>query len=241
MTNGILAVQPNATPALISLGIYNSLLGLSNARIDGLEKNAMTAAPAVVMRNCGVHVAFHDDDGFFGRTMRSSRTATAYTLPNPWPTSLDTDPICDARAPGTQIPTSVSVSSASYNLTGPVAPDSIVTAFGNHLATTTVTAPTNPWPTTLGGVQVSVTDNTGTVTIAPTAPGLYSANTRGSGVAAGYYLRVTSVGAPRDGLLFDPQTRADTGMRGGPVAQSQYQGLDQINLGPLTSRLGYGQ
>lgn len=27
----------------------------------------------------------------------------------------------------------------------------------------------------------------------------------------------------------------------GPVAQGQYQGLDQINLGPLPLRIGYGQ
>jgi hypothetical protein len=26
----------------------------------------------------------------------------------------------------------------------------------------------------------------------------------------------------------------------GPVAQGQYQGLDQINLGPLPLRIGYG-
>ncbi len=38
-----------------------------------------------------------------------------------------------------------------------------------------------------------------------------------------------------EGLLFDPLTKAV------PVAQGQYQGLDQINLGPLPVRIGPGQ
>jgi uncharacterized protein (TIGR03437 family) len=111
------------------------------------------------------------------------------------------------------------------------------------------------------------------VTVATTAPGVYSANSQGKGVAAATYLRINSRGDRSEGLLFDPNTKADTGvpaaagdqiylilygtgMRGGkatatvggvevpvtgPVAQSQYPGLDQINLGPLPLRIGYGQ
>lgn len=102
---------------------------------------------------------------------------------------------------------------------------------------------------------------------------VYSANERGQGVAAATYLRIAANGVRNEGFLFNPVTKADTGvpvrpgdqiylilyatgLRGGPatatvggfsvpvagpVAQGQYQGLDQINLGPLPLRIGMGQ
>jgi len=49
----------------------------------------------------------------------------------------------------------------------PVAPDSIVATFGANLSSATATATTTPWPTTLGGLQVTVTDSRGTARNAP--------------------------------------------------------------------------
>lgn len=51
---------------------------------------------------------------------------------------------------------------ASYGL-GPVAPDSITSAFGENLAAVTVLAPSNSLPNELGGMTVGVTDSTGAV------------------------------------------------------------------------------
>jgi len=55
------------------------------------------------------------------------------------------------------------VSAASFEA-GPVAPGSLGTAFslfGTPLATSTATAPTTTWPTTLGGAMVTVRDSSG--------------------------------------------------------------------------------
>jgi len=221
------------------------------------------------------------------------------------------DSICEAKAPtAPPAPSIATVSSASYKLDAAVAPESIVATFGAGLSAATATATTTPWPTTLGGLQVTVTDSRGaarlaplyyvsptqllylipagtatgtaqiaigsqrhTVQVAATAPSIYSASQNGNGVAAATFIRVTARGERTEGLLFDASTKEPapipvaagdqiylllygTGMRGGPatatvggvavpivgpVAQGQYQGLDQINLGPLPLRIGAGQ
>jgi hypothetical protein len=55
----------------------------------------------------------------------------------------------------TQQVTITSAASASVGL----APESLATATGMNLATGTATAQSVPWPTTLGGVTVQVTDS----------------------------------------------------------------------------------
>ena len=65
------------------------------------------------------------------------------------------------------MPSVVTISSASYALGSPVAPESIVATFGANLAAATATATTNPWPTTLGGLQITVTDSRCTARLAP--------------------------------------------------------------------------
>lgn len=129
---------------------------------------------------------------------------------------------------------SVSATSAASFTSGAVAPGSIVTLFGTGLASSTVSASTSPLPTTLGGVQVQVTDASGatrtaplfyvsaaqitfqtpsataagtasitvalngttvgqgTATIESVAPGLFSANASGQGVAAASVVRVAA-------------------------------------------------
>lgn len=60
-------------------------------------------------------------------------------------------------------PSAIHVSAASFEQ-GPVAPGAIVTAyslFGAQLAASTATAPSADWPTTLGGVSISVRDSAG--------------------------------------------------------------------------------
>ena len=132
--------------------------------------------------------------------------------------------------------TIASVSAASYQKAAPVAPDSIVSAFGANLTTETKSAEMQPLPTTLANVTVKIKDaagvessaplffvsplqinyllpstvatGTATVTItnkmdvvavgalniAPLAPGLFSANANGQGVAVGSLQRRQSNG-----------------------------------------------
>lgn len=331
MVNGF---QENGFPATdveFARGLHDQLTALSNIRNTAEERAAIGTAPAVVARNCGIHVTYADDDEFFGKKIRSGAGAAAQSyydllwnfLTGGTPSTLFTpkppaapdppalDPACSNRAPNAApLPAVVILSSAGYVLNGPVAPESIVAAFGNALTNVTAVAGSAPWPTVLGGLQIVVTDARGTARNAPiyyvsptqllflipagtapgtaqvqignqrasvnvqaTAPALYSAAQNGKGAAAGGYIKVARGGARSDGLLFNPNTRAlapitvapgdqvylilyGTGMRGGPatatvggvavpvagpVAQGQYQGLDQINLGPLPAQIGYGQ
>lgn len=65
---------------------------------------------------------------------------------------------------GNVFPTAIQVSAASYE-NGPLAPGSLVAAFslfGATLSSTTATATTAQWPTTLGGTTVTVRDSGGT-------------------------------------------------------------------------------
>lgn len=331
LIDGIIEAGLEATPAQISQGLSDQLLALTNLRNTALERASIGTTPGVVARNCAVHVMYGDDDGFLGKRLRSGPTAPAYsyyellwnwmtgatpsTVLAPRPPSTPADPvqdsICNAKAPtAPPAPAIATVSSASYKLDAPVAPESIVATFGAGLSTSTATASTTPWPTTLGGLQVTVTDARGTARLAPlyyvsptqllylipagtapgaaqiaigaqrhtvqvaaTAPAIYSAAQNGKGVAAATFIRVTTRGERTEGLLFDANTKASvpipvapgdqiylllygTGLRGGPatatvgdiavpvagpVAQGQYQGLDQINLGPLPLRVGAGQ
>ena len=52
------------------------------------------------------------------------------------------------------------LSSASYSASA-IAPNSLATINGSGLATETTSAPSLPWPVTLGGASVSITDSTG--------------------------------------------------------------------------------
>jgi|GEM_PF-1260321 len=121
--------------------------------------------------------------------------------------------------------------------------------------------------------QVRATE---TVRIARTAPGIFSAASSGSGVAAAVFLLAGPGGERSTGLVFDGNLAAvpltlgpegselyvflfGTGIRNaagetsvtvdgmpvpfaGPVAQGEFDGLDQINLGPLPrSLVGRGE
>lgn len=331
LVDGMIEAGFEATPAQIAQGLSDQLSALPNIRNTAIERASIGTVPGVAARNCAQHVTWGDDDGFLGKRLRSGPGATAYSYYDllwnwltgatpsivlaPRPPSTPTDPvadsICGAKAPSAPpAPSIATVSSASYKLDAPVAPESIVATFGAGLATATATATTTPWPTTLGGLQVTVTDARGvarlaplyyvsptqllylipagtatgaaqvsigaqrhTIQVAATAPSLYSAAQNGQGVAAATFIRVTARGERTEGLLFDANTKAavpipvaagdqiylllyGTGMRGGPatatigdvsvpvagpVAHGQYQGLDQINLGPLPLRVGAGQ
>jgi uncharacterized protein (TIGR03437 family) len=325
--NGYVEGGLQATPVAFAQGIYDQLSALRNIRDTAAERALMTQAPGVVGRNCRVHVTFGSDDGFLGRKIPVGTGTSSYyellwnwlngvqpgTVLGPRPPSLPDPPVidasCSAVAPTSPAPQGVlSGSSASYDFSAPVAPESIVASFGVNLASTTLVAPL-PWPTTLGGIQVRVTDSAGvarnapiyyvspgqvmyllpagtalgaaqvsigsqtsSVVVAVTAPGIYTAAQNGQGVAAANWVRITPAGVRTEGLTFDPATRQavgvpgaagdqiylqvyGTGLRGGaatatvagiqvpvvgPAAQAQYQGLDQLNLGPLPARIGYG-
>jgi uncharacterized protein (TIGR03437 family) len=194
-------------------------------------------------------------------------------------------------------PALTTVSAASYSGVS-VAPASIVSAFGSGLAggTVTVTDSTGavrsaqvlatvstqinfvvPAATAIGQATITVSNvAVGTVMVDTVAPGLFSANADGKGVAAATAVLVKSDGSQTSEPVFqcgaaagscvatplDLGSASDqlfvslygTGMRGfkqqavatiggvsvsvtGPVAQSQYVGLDQVNLGPLPRSL----
>jgi uncharacterized protein (TIGR03437 family) len=196
-----------------------------------------------------------------------------------------------------QAPALTTVSAASYAATA-IAPGSIASAFGSGLAGGTVTVkdssgteraaqvlaavPTQinfvvPAATAVGQATITVSNvATSTVMVDAVAPGLFSANADGKGVAAALAVHVKSDGSQRIEPVFkcgamagscvaaalDLGAASDqlfvslfgTGMRGfkqqavatvggisvgvvGPVAQSQYVGLDQVNLGPLPRSL----
>ena len=134
-----------------------------------------------------------------------------------------------------------------------------------------------PEGTAIGLATVTVTSAdgstvTGPVEIVVVAPGFFTANATGEGVAAASYLRVAANGTRTQDLIFDPNTRASvpidlgsesdeiflllfgTGIRGftsqvtatvggenvpvlSAVAQGQFVGLDQVNVGPLPRSL----
>ncbi len=105
----------------------------------------------------------------------------------------------------------------------------------------------------------------GAITVEAVAPGLFSASADGKGVAAAVVLRVAANGGQMSQVLSGPMSVSNaaeqvylllfgTGMRGlqqratatiggtsvavaGPVAQGQFSGLDQVNLGPLPASL----
>jgi hypothetical protein len=106
--------------------------------------------------------------------------------------------------------------SAAGGRTDLFAPDAIVSAFGNGLATGTGGATTNPPPTMLSGATVTVTDSAGAsqpaellyvssaqtqkVKLGPVAPGMFALNA--AGLAAGSVLRVSGDGTQTAENLF---------------------------------------
>jgi len=175
----------------------------------------------------------------------------------------------------TGVPSSVAsistVSAASFS--AGVASEGIAALFGAGLADSTISAATQPLPTTLGGVQVRIRDAAGTERAAPLffvspgqinsqippgtipgsavlsvlrnntavgqgtavidtiAPGLFTANANGQGVAAALVLRVKSEG-----------TQTYEGVGQFDQAQNRFTALP-IDLGPSTDRLyliGFG-
>jgi len=136
--------------------------------------------------------------------------------------------------------------SASYASSAVFAPDTIAFGEAPDIAPALVVAPDGPWPTSLGGVKLEITDSQGHTRLAPIyyvttgaisylipaatatgqanarlttstgatisgtfdigriSPGLYTANSSATGVAAGLWIRVGADGTQSSGLLFDP-------------------------------------
>ncbi|MEP7340770.1 MAG: hypothetical protein ABI977_23775 [Acidobacteriota bacterium] len=166
----------------------------------------------------------------------------------------------------TTLPTIASVSAASFAGTE-LTPEGITAAFGEKLATQTLSANDLPLPTQLAGTTVKVKDSGGmersaplffvapaqinylipsgtalgiatitvtsgdgtvsggTATIAAVAPGLFTANASGQGVAAAVVLRVKENGAQS----YEPVAQFDT-------AQNRFAPVP-IDLGPETDQL----
>ena len=90
------------------------------------------------------------------------------------------------------------VNSASFEA-GALAPQQLVTAFGAGFASQTITAPTQPLPTTLGDTSITITDSKGTVSAAP----LYyvSPNQASFLIPAGVASGAASVNVMRSGMV----------------------------------------
>ena len=65
------------------------------------------------------------------------------------------------------LPAAPTASSASYDFSGPVAPESIVVTFGSNLASATALTTKAQWDTTLGGLTVTVKDSLNVSRVAP--------------------------------------------------------------------------
>ena len=142
-----------------------------------------------------------------------------------------------------------SKNSASYS-TAPLAPETIAYGEAASVAGGVVIAPDGPWPPTLGGARLDITDSNGQTRPAPLyyvtstqlsylipagtaqghatlklttsagatvndgfevqriSPGLFTANASGSGVAAGFWIKVAASGSQTQGYLFDPSQAA---------------------------------
>jgi uncharacterized protein (TIGR03437 family) len=159
-----------------------------------------------------------------------------------------------------------SVSAASF-ASAPVAPESIVAAFGTDLATATLAADVTPLPTELAATTVRIRDSagmevlaplffvsnaqvnylipggaatgaatvnvtagdgfvsSGTIQIAPVAPGLFAANANGKGPAAAVALRMKADGTQ----VYEPVVQFD-------AVQQRFVSVP-IDLGPATEQV----
>jgi uncharacterized protein (TIGR03437 family) len=206
-----------------------------------------------------------------------------------------------ARFAATPVTPALTAVSAASFAGAPVAPDSLVSLFGSGLAGGAVTIKDSAGTTSAaqvlgtaatqinfvmparvaaGEAAITVTVNgatiAGTTQVQAVAPGLFSANATGKGVAAANAVLVKSDGAQTAQNVFRCGTAAGscvavpldlgsgsdqlylslfgTGMRNftqkatatiggvnvsiaGPVAQGQFAGLDQLNLGPIPRTL----
>ena len=153
--------------------------------------------------------------------------------------------------------------SASF-AAGSLAPNTIGFTDAVGVIPSLLVAPDGPWPTSLGGVSLEITDSQGQKRLAPiyfaaptsisylvpaatalghattklttstgatisgtleiqsVSPGLYSANSTGSGVAAGLFIRVAGGGAQTTDLLFDPTNRNPVAIDLGPASDQVY-------------------
>ena len=187
---------------------------------------------------------------------------TRYLSQSSQPLLLGTGPSLAAYSRSTLLNT---LSAASFSAQSGVSPESIASGFGDGVAPSQSAALSNPLPSSLSGVSVSITDaqgaqrvaplyfvspnqlnylippgtSTGTATVsvslqgteiasgaisvASAAPGLFSANASGAGVAAAQFLRVAADGTRTYGLIFDPNT-------GNPTPVSLGSSSDQVYL-----------
>ena len=210
------------------------------------------------------------------------------TVQTPVPTSPtasvatgSSSPAVAPAAPTSSSPLSIK-NSASFAAGASLAPDMIAFAEAPAIASQLTTASPGPWPSTLSGVSVQITDSqgqtqlspiyfaaptaigflipanaalgaatiksttstgatfSGTIDIARVAPGLYTAKSSGSGVAAGFAIHVAG-SAQTQNLLFDPASTnavpVDLGVASDQVFLSLY-GTGFRNASSATATVG---
>ncbi len=204
--------------------------------------------------------------------------------------------VADSYAIPARKPTLKAVSAAGY-AGGTVAPESIVAAYGDAVgagpvlvtdsagaqrhadvlgAASTQVVFVVPAGTAAGRAQIDTAGASGDVLVSPVAPGVFTANADGQGIAAAFSMTIAADGKQMTQTVFDPAVPVGqrtglpidlsqpgrqvylmlfgTGMRNvsesatatiggapvmisGPMAQLQFEGLDQVTLGPLPSAL----
>jgi uncharacterized protein (TIGR03437 family) len=184
-------VAENLYPTFTSMSQaqFDQLTALSSLLTTAEEKAQMTTVPGVAGRLCYQHVALEITQQFFLRQTRATADGPAFSFhdllvnwmfgggpvsviaprppdspPVPIPDSLCNQPLGGTTAPGADI-----VSAATYAREVPVAPESLAIALLRNVPVSAalVVAPTDNWPTTLGGVRLTVTDSSGTARAAP--------------------------------------------------------------------------
>jgi uncharacterized protein (TIGR03437 family) len=183
-------------------------------------------------------------------------------------TTPPSDPTGDPAPPPPTTATPITVQSSASFAFAPVAPGMIAFIEAPGVAPALVTAPSGPWPATLSGVSIQITDSqgqklaapiyfvapsstgflipanaalgqatikattssgavlSGTLQIDRLSPGLYTAHSSGSGVAAGLFVRVATDQTQTIDFLFNPATHdpvpVDLGLPGEQVFLSLY-------------------
>ena len=100
-----------ATALTMGQKLSDQMAELANIRTTAAEKAAITTAPGVAARNCGVHVMWGEDDGFLGKRIRSGPGQPAYSyyeLLWNWMNGLTPTTVMEPRPPASPAPRSTS-------------------------------------------------------------------------------------------------------------------------------------
>ncbi len=181
-TSSIIATSDIPTEGLVfrnnllphnEYGVKGDSRGTGNETINTyfpsslFKKNVMVGGSSALYPSDNLFPPSFDQVGFLDRASGNYRLAPASPYKNAGTDGRDIGcdiDVLNAALSGAALVTSVS--SASFSGAA-FAPESITTAFGTGLSTTTISAPALPLPTVLGGTTVKVRDRMGNDRLSP--------------------------------------------------------------------------